>query len=178
MQPSSWCGTARRTSAGRRGRPGIAAPGPGAARGPRGASSAARARPRELARDDAREIAPAQVLFAKIGGRIVTPPLEGTILPGVTRDCVIALCRRMKLQVEERRLALDELRSAHRSGSLEELFGTGTASLALAIGELAFGNERLSLPAPAAPLSARLREELSAIQRGEAEDAFGWLEKV
>lgn len=117
-------------------------------------------------------------LFAKIGGRIVTPPLEGTILPGVTRDCVIALCRRMGLDVQERKLALDELRSAHRSGTLEELFGTGTASLALAIGELAFGDERLALPAPAAPLSARLRDELAAIQRGEAEDVFGWLEKV
>ncbi len=117
-------------------------------------------------------------LFAKIGGRVVTPSLEGTILAGVTRDSVIALCRRMGLAVEERRLALEEILSAHRAGSLEELFGTGTASLALPIGELAVGEERLSLPQPAAPLSGRLRDELSAIQRGDAADAFGWLEKV
>lgn len=117
-------------------------------------------------------------MFAKIGGRVVTPALGGTILAGVTRDCVIALCRRMGLVVEERRLSIDELKDAHKAGTLEELFGTGTASLALAIGELAFGKARLELAQPAAPLSARLRDELSAIQRGEAEDAFGWLEKV
>jgi branched-chain amino acid aminotransferase len=117
-------------------------------------------------------------LFARIGGKVVTPALGGTILAGVTRDCVIALSRRMGLEVEERRLAIDEIQAAHRAGTLEELFGTGTASLALQIGELSLGGERLTLPSPAAPLSARLRDELSAIQRGEAEDTFGWLEKV
>jgi branched-chain amino acid aminotransferase len=116
--------------------------------------------------------------FAKIGGRVVTPALEGTILAGVTRDCVIQLCRSFGLAVEERRLAFEELAKASRAGTLEEVFGTGTASLALPIGELTSGNEKLSLPAPAAPLSARLREALSAIQRGEAEDRFGWLAAV
>src|SRR5512138_2449406 len=114
-------------------------------------------------------------LFAKIGGRVITPALGGTILAGVTRDCCIALCRRMGLEVEERKLAIDELQSAHRAGTLEELFGTGTASLALQIGELALGAERIALPSPAAPLSGKLKDQLAAIQRGEAGDTFGWL---
>jgi branched-chain amino acid aminotransferase len=117
-------------------------------------------------------------LFAKIAGRVVTPALEGTILRGVTRDSVIALCHEMKLPVEERRLALEELAEAARAGKLEEAFGSGTASLTAPIGELAWGNEQLTVPSPASSLAGSLREALSAIQRGEAEDRFGWMEKV
>ncbi len=117
-------------------------------------------------------------LFARLGGRIVTPALDGTILAGVTRDCAIALCRELGLAVEERRLALDELARAHRDGALEEVFGTGTASLAAPIGELAWGTERLVLAEAGGSVAGRVREALSAIQRGEAPDRFGWLEPV
>jgi branched-chain amino acid aminotransferase len=115
-------------------------------------------------------------LFARMAGRLVTPALEGTILAGITRDSVIALCRRMGVAVEERRLALDELREARRANALEELFGTGTAAVAAPIGELAWGSERLVLPSPEASLARRVREELLAIQRGDAADTEGWLE--
>jgi branched-chain amino acid aminotransferase len=117
-------------------------------------------------------------LFAKIAGRVVTPALEGTILGGVTRDSAITLCRELGLPVEERRLALGELAEAARAGTLEEAFGTGTASLTAPIGELAWGDERLTLPAPSSSLAAELRARLSAIQRGEAEDRFGWMDPV
>jgi branched-chain amino acid aminotransferase len=117
-------------------------------------------------------------LFAKLAGRVVTPALEGTILAGVTRDSLVALCREMGVAVEERRLALAELAEAARAGKLEEAFGSGTASLAAPIGELAWGSERLAVPSPEGSLAGRLREALSAIQRGEAPDRFGWMEKV
>lgn len=117
-------------------------------------------------------------LFARIGGRVVTPALEGTLLAGVTRDSVIALCREMGLAVEERRLALEELVSASRSGRLEEVFGTGTAALAAPIGELASAQGTLAVPSPADSLAGKLRDALSAIQRGEAEDRSGWMEPV
>lgn len=117
-------------------------------------------------------------LFARIAGRVVTPALEGTILAGVTRDAVIALCREMGLPVEERRLALAELAEAARAGKLEEAFGTGTASLTAPIGELASSKEKLSVPSPASSLAGKLREAISAIQRGEVPDRFGWMEKV
>jgi branched-chain amino acid aminotransferase len=116
--------------------------------------------------------------FARIAGRVVTPSLEGTILAGVTRDAIVALCREMGLPVEERRLALAELFDASRSGALEEAFGSGTASLTAPIGELASATGGIDVPSPAGSLAARLREALSAIQRGEAEDRFGWMERV
>jgi branched-chain amino acid aminotransferase len=117
--------------------------------------------------------------FAKIAGRVVTPALEGTILPGVTRDCVLALCRDLGVPVEERRVALAELAAARQAGTLEEVFGTGTASLVAPIGELAWASEVLRLPPPGPEaLGERLRGMLAAIQRGEAPDPHGWLEAV
>lgn len=117
--------------------------------------------------------------FARIGGRVVTPALEGTILAGVTRDCVIQHCRDQSVPVEERRVALAELAAAHKAGTLDEVFGTGTASLVAPIGELAWGGERLELPPPGAgALGEKLRGAIAAIQRGEAPDRHGWLEMV
>jgi branched-chain amino acid aminotransferase len=118
-------------------------------------------------------------VFAKLGGTVVTPTLEGTILAGVTRDCILTLLRDLKVPVEERRVAFADLQRAHAAGNLEELFGTGTASLVAPIGELAWEGGTLSLPAPGpASLGDRLRAALSAIQSGEAEDRHGWLEAV
>jgi branched-chain amino acid aminotransferase len=117
--------------------------------------------------------------FAKIAGRVVTPALEGTILPGVTRDCVLQLCRDEGVPTEERRVAFSDLQAARKAGTLEEVFGTGTASLVAPIGELAWGTEKLELPAPGpASLGERLRTILAAIQRGDAPDRHGWLEAV
>jgi branched-chain amino acid aminotransferase len=116
--------------------------------------------------------------FAKIGGKVVTPALEGTILAGVTRDSVIQLCKDFGIPVEERRLAFAELAEAARAGRLEEAFGTGTASLALPIGELARGAEKVAVPAPADGLAARVCATLSALQRGEGPDPHGWLEML
>lgn len=117
-------------------------------------------------------------LFAKLAGRVVTPALEGTILAGVTRDSIVALCREWKIPVDERRLSFAELSDAARAGTLEEAFGTGTASLTAPIGELAWAGGKVAVPSPAASLAGRLRDELSAIQRGEAADRFGWMERI
>jgi branched-chain amino acid aminotransferase len=116
--------------------------------------------------------------FAKIGGKVVTPALEGTILAGVTRDSVIRLCRDWNVPVEERRLAFSEIAEAAKAGKLEEAFGTGTASLALQIGELARGSERIAVPAPQDGIAARVCATLSALQRGEGADPHGWMERL
>jgi branched-chain amino acid aminotransferase len=115
--------------------------------------------------------------FAKIGGTLVTPALEGSILPGVTRDCVIQLAREAGVQVEERKVALAELVAAGKSGTLEEVFGTGTASLVAPIGELAWGADQIRVSGSGA-LGEKLRSTLAGIQRGEVADKHGWLEKV
>jgi branched-chain amino acid aminotransferase len=115
--------------------------------------------------------------FAKIGGKLVTPALEGSILPGITRDCVIRIARDLGVQVEERRVSLAELQQAGKAGTLEEVFGTGTASLVAPIGELAWGTDALRVSGTGA-LGEKLRSTIAAIQRGEVADKFGWLEKV
>jgi branched-chain amino acid aminotransferase len=115
--------------------------------------------------------------FAVIGGKLVTPALEGSILPGVTRDCVIRLARDEGVVVEERRVALAELVSAGKAGTLAEVFGTGTASLVAPIGELAWTGDRIGVSGTGA-LGERLRTLLAGVQRGEVADRYGWLERV
>lgn len=118
-------------------------------------------------------------VFARIGGTVVTPPLDGTILAGVTRDSVLRLCRDRGLPAEERPVSLDDLVAAHRDGALTEVFGTGTASLVAPIGEIAWEGAALALPEPGpGAVGEPLRTALSAIQRGEAPDRHGWVEGV
>jgi branched-chain amino acid aminotransferase len=117
--------------------------------------------------------------FARIGDTVVTPALEGSILPGVTRDSVLQLLRKWAIPVEERKLAFAELEAAHAKGQLKEVFGTGTASVVAPVGELATAKGTLTLPALGADAyGARLKEAILSIQRGDAPDEFGWLEKV
>jgi branched-chain amino acid aminotransferase len=116
-------------------------------------------------------------VFARIDGALVTPPLSGTILAGVTRDSIITLARERGVAVQERPLALEELSAAYRDGKLNEVFGTGTAAVVSPIGELAWEEGSIRLAAVRG-LGAELRDELVAIQRGEAPDRHGWMESV
>lgn len=116
-------------------------------------------------------------VFVRLGEVLVTPPLSGTILAGVTRDSVMTLARERGVRVEERPVSLEELAVGHRAGKLNEVFGTGTAAVVSPIGELAWEEDALRLP-EGRGLGAVLREELSAIQRGEKADRHGWLQEV
>jgi branched-chain amino acid aminotransferase len=115
-------------------------------------------------------------VFARIGDALVTPPLGGTILAGVTRDSILTLARDRGITCEERPVSLDELLRESRAGRLTELFGTGTAGVVSPIGELVWDEAAIRLPPPR--LSLSLRDELTAIQRGEAADRHGWIEAV
>jgi branched-chain amino acid aminotransferase len=115
--------------------------------------------------------------FAKLGGKLVTPALEGSILPGITRDCVIQLAKDAGVPVEERRVSLAELVQAGKAGTLEEVFGTGTASLVAPIGELAWKGDQIRVSGDGA-LGEKLRTTLAGVQRGEVADRHGWLDKV
>jgi len=118
-------------------------------------------------------------VFVRLGEALVTPPLSGTILAGVTRDAILRLARARGLGVEERQVSLDELAEAHRAGTLREVFGTGTAAVVSSVGELAWEGETLTLPPPGPEaLAESFRRELTAIQRGEAKDGWGWMEEV
>src|SRR5699024_11234785 len=75
-------------------------------------------------------------VFFKINGKVVTPMLSGSILPGITRDSVIRLLKHWNIPVSERKISIEELYEAYEDGVLEEAFGTGTAAVISPIGEL------------------------------------------
>lgn len=116
---------------------------------------------------------------AQIGDAFVTPPLGGTILPGITRDSLLTLARDLGVPVEERPLAVAELIAASREGSLRAFFGIGTAAAVAPIGELAWEGGSLTLP-PAGPdaLPERLRRALEDVRTGDAPDRHHWIEEL
>ena len=116
-------------------------------------------------------------VFVRLEETLVTPPLSETILAGITRDSVITLARDRGIAVEERPIALEELQAAHRAGRLGEVFGTGTAAVVSPVGELAWEGQALRLSREPG-LGKTLGVELAAIQRGEAPDRHGWMERV
>ncbi len=115
-------------------------------------------------------------IFFVIDGRAVTPPLGGTILPGVTRDSALTLLREMGIPAEERQISIDEVLSAHAAGKLTEAFGAGTAAIVAPIACIHYRDRDLQFPAVSdSSVAARLRARLVAIQTGREPDTHNWL---
>ena len=118
-------------------------------------------------------------LFVRIGDELITAPLEGTILGGVTRDCVLTLARSWGLKASERRLTMDQLIAAQEDGSLQEVFGCGTASVIAPVGELGYGEGRITVHrGEVGEISRRLYETIIGIQHGTLPDTSGWMVEV
>ena len=118
-------------------------------------------------------------IFFKIGGKIITPKLQGSLLPGITRNSVITLCRDMGFEVEERLISVDELVEAARSGALEECFGTGTAAVISPVGKLRFKDEVMVIHGGGiGPVSQKLYDTITGIQLGRLPDPRGWRVEV
>ena len=118
-------------------------------------------------------------IFFKINGVVITPELNGSILPGVTRDSVIALCKKWGVAVEERKVSVDEVVAAARSGAMEECFGTGTAAVISPVGELRFEEERMSVGGgKIGELTQKLYDAITGIQLGMIEGPEGWSVEV
>ncbi len=114
-------------------------------------------------------------IFFIIDNKLVTPSLEGTILSGVTRDSVITLAKEWGIEVEERRVSIDELISSSKDGSLKEVFGTGTAAVISPVGEIKHEEETIIINnKKIGELSQKLYDEITGIQYGEKEDKFNW----
>jgi branched-chain amino acid aminotransferase len=114
-------------------------------------------------------------IFFVIDNKLVTPSLEGTILSGVTRDSVIVLAKEWGIQVEERRISIDEVISLSKNGSLQEVFGTGTAAVISPVGEIRHGEETIIINnGNIGAFSQRFYDEITAIQYGEKDDKFNW----
>jgi branched-chain amino acid aminotransferase len=118
-------------------------------------------------------------IFFLIGDELITPPLTGSILPGVTRDSVIQLARGWNLTVQERPISIVEVVEAAHSGRLKEIFATGTAAVISPVGEIGYKDETyLVSNGEVGDLSKRLYDELTGIQYGERPDRHGWIEPV
>jgi branched-chain amino acid aminotransferase len=112
-------------------------------------------------------------------GSIVTPPLGGTILPGITRDSLIALAREEGLTVREERYALDQWRADAASGRLVETFACGTAAVVTPVGKVADGSSEFTIGSGGpGQLTEKLRQRLVSIQRGEVADTHGWVHRL
>ena len=115
-------------------------------------------------------------IFFKINGTIVTPMLNGSILPGITRNSVIELCKSWGLPVEERKISVDELLEAQKNGTLEECFGTGTAAVISPVGKLRYKDDVMTINGGnIGEISQKLYDTVTGIQGGTVEDKFGWV---
>jgi branched-chain amino acid aminotransferase len=115
------------------------------------------------------------VMF-QIGDSLVTAPTGDTILKGITRDSVLTLAADMGIEVEERRISVEEIKVAHERGQLHDAFGVGTAATIAPIELIGYRGEDMMLPPiEERKLSKQISDGLKAIRYGEVEDRFGWM---
>lgn len=118
-------------------------------------------------------------VFFKINGEVVTPQLNGSILPGITRDSVIQMLKHWNVPVTERRISMQEIADAHENGTLEEAFGSGTAAVISPIGELYWeGKHYVINDGKTGELSKKVYDTITGVQYGRKEDIFNWTLKV
>lgn len=118
-------------------------------------------------------------LMFLINDTLVTPPLAGSILPGITRDCILTIARDMGIPVEERKVSVDEVLEAHANGSLKDAFGTGTAATITHIETIHYKGKDFVLPSiESRMLSTKLSQTLVDIKHGVIEDKFNWVHRI
>jgi branched-chain amino acid aminotransferase len=118
-------------------------------------------------------------IFFVINGELVTPMLTGSILPGITRNTVIALAKMWDIRVAERKISINEVLDAHSSGKLEEIFGSGTAAVISPVGEIKYGDTLITVGnGKVGPMANKFYKTISDIQYGNIEDPEGWIERL
>ena len=124
------------------------------------------------------EVGSMNMMFA-YGNKIVTPALNGSILPGITRNSIITLARQLGYEVEEKRLAIADIFADAKSGKLTEAFGTGTAAVISPVGELCLDGEKLTIGGgKIGPVAQKLYDTLTGIQYGRLPDENHWVMKI
>lgn len=125
------------------------------------------------------ELGGMNLFFVMNDGSLITPPLTGTILPGITRTSLIDIARSLGMPVKEAPYSLDQWRTDAQTGRLSEAFACGTAAVVASIGEIVsssgsfrFGN------GVSGPVSQKLKAQLIGIQRGSIEDSRGWVQPL
>jgi branched-chain amino acid aminotransferase len=125
------------------------------------------------------ELGGMNVFFVMDDGSVVTPPLGGSILPGITRASIIQLARDAGATVVERPYTFEEWQADAKSGKLKEAFACGTAAVVAAIGTVKFdGGEFKISGGETGPLTEKLRTQLVGIQKGQTNDPHGWVKVI
>jgi branched-chain amino acid aminotransferase len=115
-------------------------------------------------------------IFFVIAGEIITPALNGSILPGITRDSVIALAKLWQDRISERKISIAELMDAHAAGKLQEVFGAGTAAVISPVGEIKYGGRVVTIAdGKVGPVAKKYYKAITDIQYGKAKDPMGWI---
>ncbi len=118
-------------------------------------------------------------IFFVIDDEVITPALSGSILPGITRDSVLALTRYWGMRVSERQITIDEVMAAHAKGRLQEVFGTGTAAVISPVGELKYDEKVIEITqGQVGPLAQKLYDAITDIQYGKSAEFPEWIEPV
>jgi branched-chain amino acid aminotransferase len=115
-------------------------------------------------------------IFFVLNGELVTPPLGGTILPGITRDTVLKVAADWGIKAHERRISMEEISAAAADGSLSEAFGTGTAAVIAPVGEFLYQERSIVIGGgQTGPIAQRFFDGIQQMQRGVLPDTHGWL---
>ncbi len=125
------------------------------------------------------ELGGMNLFFAFADGSLITPPLTGTILPGITRDSLLTLAREEGLEVREEPYSLEQWRKDAESGQLIEAFACGTAAVVTPVGTVSGRDGEFTIGSGGpGQLTGKLKARLVAIQRGEEADTHGWVTRL
>lgn len=118
-------------------------------------------------------------IFFVIDGEIVTPELQGSILPGITRKSVVELCKKWGYKVSERKIDIQEIADAYKAGKLNEVFGTGTAAVISPVGHLKWDDLVMEINNnQIGEISQKLYDTMTGMQYGKLADEMNWIEKL
>ncbi|MHA1777049.1 MAG: branched-chain amino acid aminotransferase [Promethearchaeota archaeon] len=114
-----------------------------------------------------------------INGEVVTPPLNGSILAGITRKSILEICKHLNIPAVERKISIGEVIKGIQNGNLTEAFGMGTAAIIAPVGSIYYKENNYTINNfEVGPIATQLYQELTGIQYGSKPDIFGWIEKV
>ncbi len=117
-------------------------------------------------------------LFFVIDGKLLTPPLGDTVLDGVTRDSIISLCKNLNIDLEVRKISVEEIITSIKNGSLTEAFGAGTAATIAPIKMIGYESKKYEISHVSNTLSDKILSKLNKIKYGIDDDIFNWINKI
>ena len=117
-------------------------------------------------------------IFFIIGDKAYTPAINGAILKGITRDSMIQVMKDRGIEVVEKNLSIDEVIEAHKSGSLKEVFGTGTAAVVSLVHKISYKDVEIELDPESYQIAPSLKKYIDGMRSGIIDDKFGWTERV